>query len=58
MLKRHATGYELARADRNAEIAARSRITEDLRQQRLKRDAEALAAAPVSTGRKSKSAVK
>ena len=44
--KRPGAGYTLARADRDAEMANRTRITASLREQRLKRDAEIAAAGP------------
>lgn len=46
MTKRHGAGYTLARSDRDAEIANRTRITASLKEQRLKRDAEIAAAGP------------
>lgn len=46
MTKRQGAGYTLARSDRDAEIANRTRITASLKEQRLKRDAELAAAGP------------
>jgi hypothetical protein len=46
MIKRQGAGYTLARSDRDAEIANRTRITANLKEQRLKRDAELAAAEP------------
>ena len=46
MSKRPGAGSTLARADRDAEMANRTRITASLKEQRLKRDAEIAAAGP------------
>ena len=46
MIKKQAAGYNSARSDRDAEIAHRTRITANLKEQRLKRDAEIAAAGP------------
>jgi hypothetical protein len=48
LIKKHATGYTLARSARDMEIADRSRITAALKEQRMKRDAEIAALGPTA----------
>lgn len=48
MIKRQGAGFALARSNRDADAADRSRITAGLREQRLKRDAEIVIAPPAA----------